>query len=43
MFGFATNETPQLMPMAAWTAHRIAERLTEVRRSGLLPFLRPDG
>lgn len=43
MFGFATNETPQLMPMAGWTAHRIAERLTEVRRSGQLPFLRPDG
>ncbi|WP_298864804.1 methionine adenosyltransferase [uncultured Microbacterium sp.] len=43
MFGFATDETPQLMPMAAWTAHRIAERLTEVRRSGELPFLRPDG
>ncbi|GAA3946466.1 methionine adenosyltransferase [Microbacterium soli] len=43
MFGFATNETPQLMPMAAWTAHRIAERLTQVRRSGELPFLRPDG
>ncbi len=43
MFGYATTETPQLMPMAAWTAHRIAERLTEVRRSGALPFLRPDG
>ncbi|MFD5225473.1 methionine adenosyltransferase [Microbacterium sp. NPDC058342] len=43
MFGFATDETPQLMPMAAWTAHRIAERLTEVRRSGELAFLRPDG
>ncbi|MFD5214853.1 methionine adenosyltransferase [Microbacterium sp. NPDC058345] len=43
MFGFATSETPQLMPMAAWTAHRIAERLTEVRRSGELDFLRPDG
>ena len=43
MFGFATNETPQLMPASAWTAHRIAERLTEVRRSGELPFLRPDG
>ncbi|UNK72476.1 methionine adenosyltransferase [Microbacterium sp. H1-D42] len=43
MFGYATNETPQLMPMAAWTAHRIAERLTEVRRSGELDFLRPDG
>ena len=43
MFGFATDETPQLMPMAAWTAHRIAERLSDVRRSGALPFLRPDG
>lgn len=43
MFGFATNETPQLMPMAIWTAHRIAERLSSVRRSGELPFLRPDG
>ncbi len=43
MFGFATIETPQLMPMASWTAHRMAERLSEVRRSGELPFLRPDG
>ena len=43
MFGFATNETPQYMPMAIWTAHRIAERLAEVRRSGELSFLRPDG
>ncbi|GAA5197833.1 methionine adenosyltransferase [Microbacterium jejuense] len=43
MFGYATTETPQLMPMAAWTAHRMAERLAEVRRSGELPFLRPDG
>ncbi|KAJ1681596.1 hypothetical protein LUZ63_023176 [Rhynchospora breviuscula] len=34
---------PQLMPMAAWTAHRIAERLASVRKSGALPFLRPDG
>jgi S-adenosylmethionine synthetase len=43
MFGYATNETPTYMPMAIWTAHRIAERLTEVRRSGQLAFLRPDG
>lgn len=43
MFGFATTETPQLMPMASWTAHRMAERLAAVRRDGTLPFLRPDG
>ncbi|HTH04572.1 MAG TPA: S-adenosylmethionine synthetase N-terminal domain-containing protein, partial [Ilumatobacteraceae bacterium] len=43
MFGYATTETPQLMPMAIWTAHRIAERLADVRRDGTLPFLRPDG
>jgi S-adenosylmethionine synthetase len=43
MFGYATTETPQLMPMAIWTAHRIAERLSEVRRDGSLDFLRPDG
>ena len=43
MFGFATVETPELMPMAGHTAHRIAERLTQVRRSGELDFLRPDG
>ncbi|GAA1845720.1 methionine adenosyltransferase [Microbacterium koreense] len=43
MFGYATNETPEFMPMAAWTAHRLAERLAAVRRSGELPFLRPDG
>jgi S-adenosylmethionine synthetase len=43
MFGYATIETPQLMPMASFTAHRMAERLAEVRRSGALPFLRPDG
>lgn len=43
MFGYATNETPELMPVAAWTAHRIAERLADVRRSGELGFLRPDG
>ena len=43
MFGFATIETPELMPMAGHTAHRIAERLTAVRRSGELAYLRPDG
>ncbi|MBP2435547.1 methionine adenosyltransferase [Microbacterium amylolyticum] len=43
MFGYATNETPEFMPMAIWTAHRLAERLTKVRKSGELAFLRPDG
>ena len=43
MFGYATTETPQLMPMAIWTAHRMAEKLAETRRTGALPFLRPDG
>jgi S-adenosylmethionine synthetase len=43
MFGYATTETPQYMPMASWTAHRMAERLAAVRREGRLPFLRPDG
>lgn len=43
MFGYATNETPEMMPMAIWAAHRIAERLTAVRKSGQLAFLRPDG